>query len=243
LLNAPGELLRRSRAALAIATARSDDLARGELSGDYALQRSQYLLVAFVLLMMPPTFLWAALPKPDAAQDSGSLAGQLLIASPDIGDPRFDHAVILIVKHDKEGAFGIIVNRPIEERSLAGLLGAMGEQDTGIDGSIPVFAGGPVEPGIGFVVHSADYHRAETLDIDGRVAMTPSREILRDIGHHEGPMKFLVAFGYAGWGPGQLENELAQHGWFTTSEDPQLTFDENRARVWETAIARRAREL
>jgi putative transcriptional regulator len=147
------------------------------------------------------------------------------------------------VKHDKEGAFGIIVNRPIEERSLAGLLGAMGEQDTGIDGSIPVFAGGPVEPGIGFVVHSADYHRAETLDIDGRVAMTPSREILRDIGHHEGPMKFLVAFGYAGWGPGQLENELAQHGWFTTSEDPQLTFDENRARVWETAIARRARDL
>ena len=207
------------------------------------MQRSQYLLVAFVLLMMPPTFLWAALPKSDAAPDGGSLAGQLLIASPEIGDPRFDHAVILMMQHDKEGAFGIIVNRPIEHRSLDDLLREMGERDTGIDGSIRVFAGGPVEPGIGFVVHSADYHRAETLDIDGRVAMTSSREILHDIGHHKGPLKFLVAFGYAGWGPGQLENELAQHGWFTSPEDSQLTFDDNRARVWETAMARRARDL
>jgi len=199
--------------------------------------------MTLVLLILPPTFLWAALPKSDAAPDGGSLAGQLLIASPEIGDPRFDHAVILMVRHDKEGAFGIIVNRPIEDRSLADLLGEMGEQDTGIDGSIRVFAGGPVEPGIGFVVHSADYHRAETLDIDGRVAMTSSREILHDIGHHKGPLKFLVAFGYAGWGPGQLENELAQHGWFTSPEDSQLTFDDNRARVWETAMARRARDL
>src|SRR5262245_26615095 len=119
--------------------------------------------MAFVVSILPPQILWAALPTADAAPDSGSLAGQLLIASPDIGDPRFDHAVILMVQHDKEGAFGIIVNRPIEERSLAGLLGAMGEQDTGIDGSISIFAGGPVEPGIGFVVHSADYRRAETL--------------------------------------------------------------------------------
>ncbi len=199
--------------------------------------------MTLVLLILPPTFLWAALPKSDAAPDGGSLAGQLLIASPEIGDPRFDHAVILMVRHDKEGAFGIIVNRPIEHRSLADLLREMGEHDTGIDGSIRVFAGGPVEPGIGFVVHSADYHRAETLDIDGRVAMTSSREILHDIGHHKGPLKFLVAFGYAGWGPGQLENELAQHGWFTSPEDSQLTFDDNRARVWETAMARRARDL
>ena len=199
--------------------------------------------MTLVLLILPPTFLWAALPKSDAAPDGGSLAGQLLIASPEIGDPRFDHAVILMVRHDKEGAFGIIVNRPIEHRSLDDLLREMGERDTGIDGSIRVFAGGPVEPGIGFVVHSAEYHRAETLDIDGRVAMTSSREILHDIGHHKGPLKFLVAFGYAGWGPGQLENELAQHGWFTSPEDSQLTFDDNRARVWETAMARRARDL
>ena len=207
------------------------------------MQRLPFLLMTLVLLILPPTFLWAALPKSDAAPDGGSLAGQLLIASPEIGDPRFDHAVILMVRHDKEGAFGIIVNRPIEHRSLDDLLREMGERDTGIDGSIRVFAGGPVEPGIGFVVHSAEYHRAETLDIDGRVAMTSSREILHDIGHHKGPLKFLVAFGYAGWGPGQLENELAQHGWFTSPEDSQLTFDDNRARVWETAMARRARDL
>jgi len=207
------------------------------------LQRLPFLLMTLVLLILPPTFLGAALPKSDATPGGGSLAGQLLIASPEMGDPRFDHAVVLMVRHDKDGAFGVIVNRPIEDRSLADLLSDMGEQDTGIDGSIRVFAGGPVEPGIGFVVHSADYHRAETLDIDGRVAMTSSREILHDIGNHKGPLKFLVAFGYAGWGPGQLENELARRGWFTSPEDSQLTFDENRARVWETAMARRARDL
>src|SRR5271166_3094825 len=152
---------------------------------------------------MPPPMLWAALPAPDAAPPEGSLAGQLLIASPDMGDPRFDHAVILMVRHDKKGAFGVIVNRPVAERPIAGLLRAMGEQDAGIDGSVSVFAGGPVEPEIGFVVHSAEYHRDETLDIDGRVALTSTPEILEDIGHHKGPAKFLVVFGYAGWGPGQ----------------------------------------
>src|SRR5260370_40138633 len=117
--------------------------------------------MTFVLLILPPAFLWAALPKSDAAPDGGSLAGQLLIASPEIGDPRFDHAVILMVRHDKEGAFGIIVNRPIEERSLADLMVQMGEHDTGIYGTIRVFAGCPVEPGLGFVWHCHEYHRAE----------------------------------------------------------------------------------
>src|SRR6266481_9329715 len=189
------------------------------------------------------TLVYAALPTAADKPDRGSLTGQLLIASPSMGDPRFLQTVILMVRHDGNGALGIVINRPLGDRPLASLLAALGEKDPTAAGTVRVFAGGPVEPGIGFVVHSADYHRAETLDIDGRVAMTPSHEILRDIGHHKGPLKFLVAFGYAGWGPGQLENELAQHGWFTTPEDSQLTFDENRARVWETAMARRARDL
>ena len=84
-----------------------------------------------------------------------------------------------------------------------------------------LFAGGPVQPDAGFIVHSADYHRPGTIDIDGRVAMTANPEVLRDIGHHQGPRQSLVAFGYAGWGPGQLEGELALGGWFTVPEDSE----------------------
>ena len=92
-------------------------------------------------------------------------------------------------------------------------------------------------------MHSAEYRREETLAVDGRVAMTASRQILRDIGHNRGPEKTLFALGYAGWGPGQLENELARHDWFTAPEEPKLIFDDDRAGLWEDAMARRTREL
>jgi len=188
-----------------------------------------------VLLLWAPT---AA--DPPATQ---SLAGQLLIASPDIGDPRFAHTVILMVKHDKDGALGIIINRPVGEKSIASLLEGPGEDVSGIEGTLSVFAGGPVQPELGFVVHSAEYRRDETIEVDEHVAMTASRQILRDIGHHRGPEKTLFALGYAGWGPGQLENELARHDWFTAPEEPKLTFDDDRANLWEDAMARRTREL
>ena len=175
--------------------------------------------------------------------DSGSLAGQLLVAAPTIGDPRFAHTVILMVKHDKAGAFGIIINRPVGERSISELLEAAGDDAAGIAGTVRVFAGGPVQPELGFVVHSAEYRRSETMDVDGRVAMTASREILRDIGQHHGPEKSLFALGYAGWGPGQLENEMARHDWFTTPEEPKLVFDDDRSSLWDEAMARRTRDL
>jgi putative transcriptional regulator len=175
--------------------------------------------------------------------DTGSLAGQLLIAAPSIGDPRFAHTVILMVRHNKEGALGIVINRPVGERPIAALLEAIGDADPSVEGSLSVFAGGPVQPELGFVVHSAEYRLAETLDVDGRVAMTASRQVLRDIGHHQGPAKRLFALGYTGWGPGQLEAELARHDWFTTPEEPNLIFDSDRGHLWEDAMARRTREL
>src|SRR6185437_14447578 len=144
---------------------------------------------------------------------------QLLVAEPEMGDARFQHAVILMVQHSKTGALGIIINRPIEERPLASLLPALGQDDAGISGTVHIFFGGPVEPQIGFILHSPEYHIARTIDIDGHVAMTSSPEVLRDIGYGRGPRKSLVAFGYAGWGPGQLEGELARHGWFTIPDD------------------------
>src|SRR5437667_7139501 len=162
-----------------------------------------------------------------------SPTGQLLIAAPAIGDPRFAHTVILMVRHDKEGAFGIVINRPVGERPIAALLEATGDNDTDVAGIVRVFAGGPVQPELGFVVHSAEYRRAETVDVDGRVAMTASRQILLDIGHSQGPEKSLFALGYAGWGPGQLEGELARHNWFTTPEEPKLVFEDDRDKLWD----------
>ena len=197
--------------------------------------------------LFPATALLAVLllGAPTAADPPAgeSLTGQLLIASPDIGDPRFAHAVILMIIHDKEGAFGIIINRPFAEKSIASLLEGSGEDLSGIEGTLRVFAGGPVQPELGFVVHSTEYRREDTIEVDEHVAMTTSRQILRDIGHHRGPQKTLFALGYAGWGPGQLENELARHDWFTAPEEPKLIFDDDRASLWEDAMARRTREL
>jgi putative transcriptional regulator len=196
--------------------------------------------LAAAALLAVAMLVGAAAPDPS---DPGSLAGQLLIAAPTMSDPRFAHTVILMVRHDQAGAFGIVINRPVGERSIAVLLEAAGDIHSDVEGSVRVFAGGPVQPELGFVVHSADYHRAETVDVDGRVAMTASREILRDIGHNQGPAKSLFAFGYAGWGPGQLEGEMVRHNWFTTPEEPKLIFDDDRDNLWEETMARRTREL
>jgi putative transcriptional regulator len=106
-----------------------------------------------------------------------------------------------------------------------------------------VFAGGPVQPEIGFVVHSADYRRAGTIVVDSRVAVTSTREILRDIAKKQGPQKSLLAFGYAGWGPGQLDGEMALRAWFTAQEDLDLIFDLDRAKVWDEAMKRRTQDL
>jgi len=172
-----------------------------------------------------------------------SLAGQLLIASPDMRDPRFDHAVILVVRHDRDGALGVVINMPAGERPLAGLLAAIGEKRADATGNVPVFVGGPVAPDTVLVLHSAEYRCPGTLAIDGHVAMTTSPQILRDIAAKAGPQKSLLAFGYAGWGAGQLDGEMAHNVWFTAPEDPKLVFDAERDKVWDLAMARRTRDL
>jgi putative transcriptional regulator len=180
---------------------------------------------------------------PDAAPSADPPAGNLLIASAQIQDPRFYHAVILLVRHNADGAFGIIVNHPLAEETIAKLLAATGDDAKGVDGSIRVFGGGPVQPEAGFLVHSSDYRRPETLAIDGKLALTASTDALRDIGRHQGPRQFFFALGYAGWGSGQLEAEIARQDWFTTPEDPALVFDTDSGTVWDRAIARHGREL
>jgi len=193
------------------------------------------------MLAWPP-LAWCAEPAAPAA-DGNSLAGQLLVATPSMGDERFFGTMILVIRDGKDGAFGIVLNRPVEDHAIADLLDSIGEKDEGVEGTIPIFAGGPVQPGIGFVLHSAEYHQDATLAVTSGIALTTSATVLHDIGHHRGPKKVLFAFGYAGWGPGQLEREMALQAWATTPADPALVFDEDRERLWDVAWARRSISL
>jgi putative transcriptional regulator len=200
-----------------------------------------FCTIAAILLSGTGTLVKASLTQ--TAPTHASLTGQLLIATPSMSDPRFARAVILMVKHDRNGALGIVINRPVGERTMAQILEALGETADGAEGRMPIFVGGPVEPQQGFVLHSAEYRRAGTLDVDGRVAMTANREILRDMAAGKGPKKVLIAFGYSGWAPGQLENELKTDAWYTAPADPKLIFDDDRDKVWDNAVARRPRDI
>ncbi|MGB6589342.1 MAG: YqgE/AlgH family protein [Pseudolabrys sp.] len=201
------------------------------------------LILILTAIVVPGTFLNAAQPCCVQAPVNDSLAGQLLIASPAIRDPQFDHAVILVVRHNNDGAMGIVINMPTEERPLAYILEMVGEKDTNVTGKVQLFAGGPVQPKLGFVIHSSDYRGPGTIDVNERVLMTSNSRILRDIGNNKGPRKTLIAFGYAGWAAHQLDDELRRRVWFTTPADVNLIFDENREKLWESAYARRAQDL
>lgn len=199
------------------------------------------LILGLVLSAVPE--LRAKAPAGDPPPVQKSLRGQFLIAAPTMGDPRFRGTVILMVRHDPSGAFGIVINRPVGRQKLSDILKAVGEKADGVESSVPVYVGGPVDPTRGFVVHSADYRRPESVAVDGRVSMTSTKEIMVDIAQDKGPKKWLIAFGYSGWGPGQLENEMARNDWFTAPEDPALVFDMDRDKVWDAAMARRTRDL
>ena len=189
-----------------------------------------------VALLLQTALLKAALPaNPDEEPAPPSLAGQLLVAAPSMEDPRFERTVILIVQHSPSGAVGIVINKPIGEISLASVFEALGQKGGDVSGDVRVFSGGPVEPEVGFVVHSADYRRPETVAVNDRLSMTSSLDILRDIGAKKGPAKILVAFGYAGWGPDQLEHEIEVHAWGVAEADPALIFDKDRDKVWDYA--------
>lgn len=194
-------------------------------------------LVAVAAIVLPAAMLRADLPPklPDVTGPT-SLAGQLLIASPDMRDP-FDHAVILMAQHNRRGALGIVINHPLATQSIASLLQALGTDAVGATGDVRIFLGGPVSPTTAFVLHSTDYRRDGTMDIDGHVALTEATAVLRDIGSGKGPAKSLVALGYAGWGPLQLEDEIAHGAWVTVPENSKLVFDDDRGKVWTDAMA------
>lgn len=162
--------------------------------------------------------------------------GQLLLALPSIGDPRFDHAAIALISHDGDGAMGIAVGQPAEF-TVTELL-----DQAGIAGTVSpdpwVLVGGPVDPQRGFVLHSSDWGGEGTIDVAGLFSVSGSLDILRAIAQGRGPSVWQVSLGYAGWGPGQLEEEIAHDAWHVTSLDHRLLFDVEPAERWRWAMAR-----
>jgi putative transcriptional regulator len=182
-------------------------------------------------------------PGPGGAPAAQSIAGRLLVAAPEMRDPRFVESVIYMVNHDAGGAMGLVVNRPIGEVSLAQLLERFGVASERIQGSILAHWGGPVETGKGYVLHTPEYGTEGTIVVKGKAALTGSRKVLEAIASGSGPRRMLFAIGYAGWAPGQLEAELARGGWITASADESLLFDDDYATKWRRATARRLLDL
>ena len=171
----------------------------------------------------------------DNSSRRGYLDGQLLIAMPVMGDPRFERSVIYLCAHSSEGAMGIMVNRPagsIDFPELLVQLNIINKADhiklPGNAESMKVLRGGPVDTGRGFVLHSSDYYIANaTLKIADGICLTATIDILKAIASGDGPKHAILALGYAGWAPGQLENEIQENGWLHCDADPDLIFGDD----------------
>ena len=167
------------------------------------------------------------------------LGGRILIAMPGIGDPRFERSVLLICGHDEGHAMAIALNRPLDGLSVPGLLERLGLGHEGVP-EAPVLFGGPVERERGYVLHSDDYAAAgSTIQVADGVALTDTREVLDALGDaSRRPRRALLALGYAGWGPGQLESELRQGVWLTCDPDEELLFGADYAGKWTQSLAK-----
>lgn len=169
---------------------------------------------------------------------SGYLTGQLLVAMPAMQDPRFERTVIYMCIHNADGAMGLIVNRALDSLTFRDLLSQLDIDVSEPANDIVVQYGGPVETGRGFVLHTLEYEKEGTIVVDNKVGLTATIEVLQDIAVDQGPPRAILALGYAGWGPGQLDNEIQQNAWLNVPADTELMFDEDIANRWEGAIAK-----
>jgi putative transcriptional regulator len=166
------------------------------------------------------------------------LLGKLLIAMPGMEDPRFERSVILMCAHSADGAMGLIVNKPVEGLAFSELLLRYDLKTTDTP-EIPIVFGGPVELSRGFVLHSADYSgEAATVAVTSEISLTASIDILKAIAEGHGPRHSLLALGYAGWGEGQIEDEILANGWLHCDADADLVFDTPYGAMWQKAVAK-----
>ncbi len=169
--------------------------------------------------------------------EDGYLTGQLLISMPGISDPRFERTLILICAHDQKHAMGLALNRPVEGLTVPDLLERLEIKSTIVLPPDLVLIGGPVERERGFVLHTDDYQGEFSLEVGGGVRLTPTREVLEAMGsHNRRPRRSLLAMGYAGWGAGQLENEIRENVWLTCEADEELIFDGDHETKWARAV-------
>jgi putative transcriptional regulator len=202
-------------------------------------RRACALLVGLLVLASWPITADPASQNGATPPRPGGLAGQFLVAAEEMGDPRFEKSVILMIHHDASGAMGLIVNRPIAEVPVSRVLEGIGLDGSGIQGKIRLHYGGPVEPRQGLTLHTSEYTIEGTLRVAAGIALTGNPEVLRAIGEGRGPKRYLVALGYAGWAPGQLEAEIKAGGWISVPADQAIVFDEQFDTKWERAKAKR----
>lgn len=165
------------------------------------------------------------------------LTGKILLATPDMGDPRFRYAVIYMVSHDRAGAMGIVLNKPKEDLLISELLEQIGVEGQVRVADTPVLSGGPVDIDRGFVLHSADYFKAETsLKLTDTLSLTSTKDILAALVSDAAPSRAMLAVGYSGWGEGQIESEVAQNAWLVADADEALIFGEDLENKWAQAL-------
>ena len=169
-----------------------------------------------------------------------SLTGQLLIAMPQMEDPRFARSVVYLFSHsEEEGAMGIIINKPIDDMTADELYAQLKIEKVAREAPPQaVHFGGPVGTGLGFVLHDAGYREKGTSAIDGQFALTATVDILRAMARGEGPSRRILALGYAGWGPLQLEDEITANGWLVVAADTDLVFAADDGAKWNRALAK-----
>jgi putative transcriptional regulator len=213
--------------------------------GDVSMRSRAAGLVALVLAVATAAEAARAPGElPGDQMDQESLTGRLLVATPELDDPNFDHTIVYMVEHDGSGAMGLVLNRVLGKGPVAELLeglGVEGEVDPAAE--IEVHYGGPVESGRGFVLHSPDYTGENTVVLSDLVALTTSLDVLSAIAAGNGPKRSLFALGYAGWAPGQLEAELAVGAWVVVEADEALLFDDETDSKWQRALDRQGIDL
>ena len=174
----------------------------------------------------------------DVTDAAGYLTGHVLVAMPQMEDPRFTRSVVYICAHTPDGAMGLVINKLVDSVTFPDLLEQWDLESTNENDGIHVHFGGPVETGRGFVLHSADYVQDATLVINEQVALTATVDILKAMADGNGPNSSLLALGYAGWAPGQLDEEIQANGWLTLEADDDLIFGSKLESRWELAMAK-----
>lgn len=167
---------------------------------------------------------------------SACLEGQLLIAMPAMTDPRFERSVIYLCAHNSDGAMGLVVNKLFDEFDFEQLLTQLEITPANSSPHLNVHFGGPVEGQRGFVLHTAEYVGEGTVVVDDQIALTATLDILKELANGSGPRNTMLALGYAGWEPGQLEDEIGENAWLHAPFNEALVFDSDIDTKWQRAL-------